>query len=135
MKRYARSCGRKFQTIKQLSRPPDTACFIVGENVTHETLSVWPRKVLHRVTPGGKVAQGGRAAGRCTVPARDPRTPCCAWFHYLGCLVAGPVWGKPTHVRLPCLAASAVQVRVCVCACQLFLFSAATRTRTRNGRT
>lgn len=56
-KRYARSCGLKFQTMTQLSREPVISCFMFELKQTEVTASLCPRKERSRV---GSSGWGGR---------------------------------------------------------------------------
>lgn len=53
VKRKARSCGLKFQTMTQLSSDPEMSCFMLGLKHTDVTASRWPRKDRSNVGSSG----------------------------------------------------------------------------------
>ena len=53
VKRYALSCGLKFQTMTQLSSDPVMSCFMLLLKQTEVTASLWPRKERSSVGSSG----------------------------------------------------------------------------------
>lgn len=57
VKRKARSCGLKFQTMTQLSSEPEMSCFMLGLKHTDVTASRWPRNERSSVGSSGYIGR------------------------------------------------------------------------------